>query len=331
MSQITFVCCIECGFLEVQTIRLVSSIRQFGGKFANEPVIAVIPRFGFPLAAETKKILSSLNVQLLYCKEDPKYGWFNFFNKAIAVSSAEKIATTEQICWLDSDMIWTGEPVELILGEHEDFAAFPTQIKEMSTNGHSDDPFYGLWIKFCELVGISLDDLPLFKCDETGEMVHLYYNGGIFTYRTKYAFGEKYLSMCRDLLDSNYASLAKGFSQGIKEQGAIGLCVAKHKMNWRPLSYQYNYSFSNYDCLHSYSEEKLRSSCIIHYHDAMWPPFWPIFIKCIGQTHPKVYEWLEILGPMRSNTPLIYRALNKLLSAIRKKKQIAYAALSIYV
>jgi len=331
MSQITFVCCIESGFLEAQTLRLVASLRQYGGKLANEPVLAVIPRFSFPLASETKKILSDLNVQFLHCKEDPQYGWFNYFNKPVALSCAEKIVTTEQICWLDGDMIWTGEPSELILGENEDFAAFPTQFKEMSTNGQADDPYYPLWIKFCEVAGISLDDLPLFKCDETGEIVHLYYNSGIFTYRTKHAFGEKYLSMCRDLLDSNYAGSDKDFGQGIKEQGAVSLCVVKHKINWRPLTYQYNYSFSSQDYPHLYSEEKLRSSCIIHYHDGMWSHFWPIFIKSIGQTHPKVYDWLETLGPMQSNTPLIYRALNKFLSRKRKKKQTAYAAQSIYV
>ena len=51
-ASTTFVTCIESGGLEEQTIRLMKSLRKWGGKFADAPVYAVNPRFGVPLARQ---------------------------------------------------------------------------------------------------------------------------------------------------------------------------------------------------------------------------------------------------------------------------------------
>ena len=59
ISDITFVCCVESGSLESQTIRMVESLRRYGGKFANAPVIAVTPRFGAPLSKATLQVLKN--------------------------------------------------------------------------------------------------------------------------------------------------------------------------------------------------------------------------------------------------------------------------------
>ena len=58
----TFVCCVESGWLETQTIRLVESLRKFGGTFSQEPVIAVTPRFGPPLSKRTHAQFRELGV-----------------------------------------------------------------------------------------------------------------------------------------------------------------------------------------------------------------------------------------------------------------------------
>lgn len=43
--QITFVCCVELGSLEAQTVRMIESLRRWGGQFANATVFAVTLRF----------------------------------------------------------------------------------------------------------------------------------------------------------------------------------------------------------------------------------------------------------------------------------------------
>lgn len=59
-SQITFVCIVESGWVEAQAIRMVESLRQWGGQFANAPVLAVTPRLGLPLARKTHKAFDKL-------------------------------------------------------------------------------------------------------------------------------------------------------------------------------------------------------------------------------------------------------------------------------
>jgi hypothetical protein len=323
MNQMTFVCCIESGFLEDQTIRLVQSIRLFGGNFADTPIIAVIPRFSLPLANETKKQLSINNVQVVSCKEDPEYGWFKYYNKPRAMECAEKIATTEQICWLDSDMIFTGQPDELLLADDEDFAAHPAEIKEMGTSGPGD-AYYPLWLKFCEATGIALDDLPLLKCDESGELVHMYFNGGIFVYRTKSQFGAKYLALCRDLLNTKVITSVSGFTNGVKEMSALGLVVTRDKLRWKPLSYTHNFPIGNWIPDLSKLKDKMASVSILHHHNAMYPAYWPVFIEVFGQALPNVHEWLSPLGPLGNKAPLLYRALNKLLAKRRIYQEKIY-------
>ena len=122
-SQITFVCCVESGWLEAQTLRMIESLRRWGGQFANAPVFAVTPRFGPPLADKTLQTFNKLNVKYLRCHEKREYSWYPFLNKPCALIAAEKHSTSEHIAWLDSDLLIVVEPNQMSLNEGEDFLA----------------------------------------------------------------------------------------------------------------------------------------------------------------------------------------------------------------
>jgi hypothetical protein len=62
-DSICFVACVESGPLEAQTVRLADSIRRFGGRLAGSDIIAVTPRFGPPLARETRRRFAELGVR----------------------------------------------------------------------------------------------------------------------------------------------------------------------------------------------------------------------------------------------------------------------------
>src|SRR5205085_1505515 len=61
--QISFICCVESGPLEDQTVRMVESLRRWGGRLAEAPVVAVTPRFGPPLARTTRRALDRLSAR----------------------------------------------------------------------------------------------------------------------------------------------------------------------------------------------------------------------------------------------------------------------------
>jgi hypothetical protein len=62
---ITFVCCVESGLLENQTVRMIESLRRWGGQLRESPIFAVTPRMGLPLSRQTHRDFERLGVEYL--------------------------------------------------------------------------------------------------------------------------------------------------------------------------------------------------------------------------------------------------------------------------
>lgn len=325
MSPLTFVCCVESGYLESQTVRLVQSLRKFGGRFANIPVIAVTPRFGAPLSKSTQSLFANCNVKHVRTPSAREYSWFNFFNKPLALVAAEQYVETESVCFLDSDLLVVRDPYELELAATEDLAAFPVECKEMGTAGPGD-PFEEFWRASCKVVGLRLEALPWITTAETRERVRLYFNGGIFVYRRDSGFAGEYLRICKSLLDSGISTRNKGYSLGFKEMVSVGFAAMTLGLRWRPLSYSHNFVMASFTHEQWYSLQALKEARIVHYHDAMWPSFWPVFLGCMRDAHPDVASWLSSLGPMRNESPLAFRVLTRFLRSMRTREAARYSA-----
>ena len=61
-DQISLVLCIEANRLEPQGLMLCESIRRFGGRYANAPIVAVSPRPDLALGPEARARLRDLDV-----------------------------------------------------------------------------------------------------------------------------------------------------------------------------------------------------------------------------------------------------------------------------
>jgi hypothetical protein len=321
--EITFVCCVESGSLEAQTVRMIESLRRYGGKFATAPVIAVTPRFGPPLLKSTLQTFNNLNVIYLRHQSKTSYSWFKFLNKPLALVAAEEHITSEAVGWLDSDLLFLAEPEKLTLLPSEDFLGFPVESKEMGTIGPGD-PYEPIWKDFCRIVGIDIDDLPWIITAQTNERVRLYFNGGIFVYRRSTGFANHYLDICLKLLDSRIGTKAAGYNLGIKEMSAIGLVVIKMGLTWRPLPYSHDYVMLTATHNDWYKEELLQEARIVHYHDSMWDPFWSVFLECLRKTHPDVETWLKSLGSMSNQAPVTWRIISKILAYFRTRTEHSY-------
>lgn len=322
--HLSFVCCVESGFLEAQTLRMVESLRKFGSTFANAPVIAVTPRRGPPLSKRTLDSFARLDARHIYDARPSRYEWFNFLNKPLALRAAEREVTTPYVCWLDSDILFLGDPDQLNFQPGEDFLGFPVEDKEMGTTGKPDDPYEPLWQDFCQILSIDIESLPWVTTAETNERVRFYLNGGIFAYRKSTQFAEAYLETCLKLLDSPTKTDVVGYNAGVKEMSAIGFVVVKNNLNWRALPYSHDYVISSFTHDLWYKEALLREARIAHYHDAMWPPFWDTLLACLGPTHPNVAQWLSGLGPMRNDAPIHWRVVSKILRKMRKRSELEY-------
>ena len=125
-SSICFVACVESGPLEVQTVRLAEGIRRFGGALADSEILTITPRFGPPLSGEVRRRFRELDVRHERLPSHPRYAWYHYLNTPIALAAAEELTTADILCWTDSDLLFLGEPTELLLDHELDFIAGST-------------------------------------------------------------------------------------------------------------------------------------------------------------------------------------------------------------
>ena len=321
--QITFVCCVESGSLESQTVRMVTSLRKHGGQFANAPIVAVTPRFGPPLSKQTHRTFDALDVTYIRRTSEFRFSWFKFLNKPLSLVMTEEFIDSEVIGFLDSDLLFVDEPERLQLSPSEDFLGFPVECKEMATTGPGD-PYEPFWEELCRIAAIDIGDLPWVVTAQTNQRVRLYFNGGVFVYRRSSGFAKYYLDLCLRFLESGVTSKAEGYGEGIKEMSALGLAVIKLGLRWNALPYSHNYVMMTKTHSSWYEEESLRKAKIVHYHDSMWPSFFSTFQDCLLKTHPEVAQWLTSLGPMRNDAPAQWRMVSRILATLRTRQEAAY-------
>ena len=319
--QTSFVCCVESGYLENYTLRMIDSMRRWGGKFADAPIYAVTPRLGPPLSRYTKNTFSRLNVNHIRCHPQSNYSWLNFFNKPLALVAAEEYITSESVCWLDSDVLILGEPEQLILNEAEDFVACASD-KNIGSAG-VQDPQDVFWRELYRILNLNIENAPWIVTEQERKKIRLYWNSGVFAYRRSVGFAKSYLEACLDILNANIANHESNIF--FHDQVALGLAMIKGGLRWRALPHSYNYAMGSKTHNQWYKEELLRTAKIVHYHDSMWPPFWQTFIDCLNKTHPPATEWLNSLGPMKNEAPIQWRAMNKLLKEVRSRQLLSYA------
>lgn len=319
---ITFVTCIESGPLETQVLRMVESLRLFGGRFADCPMWAIKPRFGPPLTRATHREFARLKIDYRRTSRNDAHRWYAYINKTRALMLAEEQVPTEFVGWLDADLLFTGEPDQLTPNADEDITACSSD-NAGGTTGPGDlcEPF---WQAACEAIGITLDDLPWVTTEREGDRIRLYWNSGVFVFRRGTGLAAEHDRCSTRLLDVQLGSAVTGVF--FTEQYALSLAAAKLKLRHRQLPHCHNYEMGS--AIHApwYREEKLRAARIVHYHDCMWPAFWPTFLECLRATHPQVAEWLATKGPLRNEAPFAYRVLSKLLRKQRSKGEASFKA-----
>lgn len=178
-NALTFVLCIENNAIRAQALLLCESIRQFGGRHRQAPILAVAPRPGLGIDSETRRRLDAMGVE--YAEEPlnrdcPAYG---SANRVYAAAWAEARVHSEWIAVLDSDTVLLDE---LHLPAAADAAVRPVDSKGSTTEGPGD-PFEGYWTRLAGLQGVPLDRLPFVQTTDGDHRVRASYNGGLVVVR----------------------------------------------------------------------------------------------------------------------------------------------------
>ena len=178
-DSVTFVLCIEDNAIRAQALLLCASIRHFGGRHRNAPIIAVSPRTGLGVDRATRHALRAMDVE--YVDEPlnltcPTYG---SANRVFTAAWAEARVCSEWVIVLDSDTVFLGEPW---LPDDADVAVRPVDTKGSTTEGPGD-PFEDYWTRLAGLQGVSVECLPFVQTTDGAHRVRASYNGGLVVAR----------------------------------------------------------------------------------------------------------------------------------------------------
>jgi hypothetical protein len=301
-ASICFVACVESGPLEAQTVRLAESLRRYGGALAGSEILAVTSRFGPPLSSSTRRRFRELGVRHERLRSHPKYAWYHYLNKPLALVAAENLTDATLIAWLDSDIVVLAEPEELALGPDLDFAACVPDTGIVGTTGPGSPNEAG-WRRLCDLLGIDIDALPWVVTDVEQERIRLYFNSGVFSYRRGIGFSDRYLSMCLKVLDSHFGFRENG--EHYTDQLVLGLTMLEAGLRWRQLPHAYNFAVASF--LPPPTDDDLGRARILHYHDGMDPHFYPTLVERLEGAHQTVNAWLAHEQPLTDPAPLPWR------------------------
>jgi hypothetical protein len=232
--DLTLVCCVEHGRLEGQTLLMVRSLRAFGGTLAQLPVIAVVGRIGAALSRDTIEEFEKLGVELIHSPHrDNPFPWFNYANKVVAVTLANRICSSKTIAWIDSDILFAAQPDGLILADDEDFAG---RCEPIMASVEADSPVNrAYWAALCRVTLSNFDDLIWMDRDNKAKKI-LYFNSGAFVWRRSSDFAHTYADAFSRLLKSRIAQKDGSFFAA--DQIILNGVITRAKLRWRHMRLQ---------------------------------------------------------------------------------------------
>lgn len=293
-DEATIVCCIEKGRIEQQTLLMLETLRRWGGPLGRSRVLAIVPRRGRRLPAETVAALESHGVELHDGSSRNRMPWYNWYSKVVAAEVAEKLATTPVLIWLDSDALIFEPLVELGLPHGDDFTArresLPPAVQDDSS------PNIDHWRFSCEVVGMKWDDVPWLAADPPQKPQRVMFNAGIYAFRRGLGFSERYADCTNRLIRAGVA-----YGNGAywhNEQHALMFAMLLLGLRWRELPRSENHMIFHGQIDGDLVTPPCNDARLIHYGRSMAPEYRSRFLARMQRERPKDHEWLARQGPI---------------------------------
>ncbi len=261
-SEVAVVCCTEAGKLERMSLLMCETLRLRGGRLADVPVFSFQPRPGPALSSRTRRRFAELNVVHVDAPLNVCLPSFGFANKPHAAVFAETHLPHEIIVFMDSDMLFLGEPREFLLDPDVEVALTPEVIKLAGTTG--DDENAELWDTYERFLGIH-GPHQYIETLRDRERIRAYYNAGFVIARRR-------AGLCRlwhdNLLQLATSGLVPNDSRSFfLEQIALNLGVAKLGLTPRVLPPSYDYHLPwHHELPEDIRAKSLDDITIAHYH-----------------------------------------------------------------
>lgn len=310
--ETTFVTVVEPnGALEHQVLLMAESLRRWGGRLANAPILCFSPRFRPPLQRSTLKGFERLNITYKYTNIKHNYSWYSFANKATAMVAARDACDAKTLVWLDADVLILDEPEEFLKDETE-FAACLTR-GDLATTGPSH-PCDEYWKAVCDLYGLDIDELPWVMAQ--GQQVRYCIQAGVFRVCRVSTIVDHYLGNLEKLMRSQLVASNSVF---YNETVALTLAPFTSRATWSELPRSHNFVVSS--SMADVEIAGMDTARVLHYHDAMFPPYWDVLRSLFHRLRPDRLEWLEKKGALLPSSALpLQRLTRRFLHVVRQRK-----------
>ncbi len=177
-SEISFLICVEANRLEPQARLLCESIRTFGGRYREAPILAVSPRPHLALGPEARAHLAALGVTYAVEPLNETGSPYGTINRIVAGAWAETFSSRPYLVVLDTDTVFVGEPSFA----RAEVGVRPVDFKGTASSGAGDpqDPY---WSRLCGLGGLDPSRLPMISTTMDHVRIRASYNGGFTVVR----------------------------------------------------------------------------------------------------------------------------------------------------
>jgi hypothetical protein len=320
VSDTTFYTCIESGRLEPEVLVMVATLRAFGGRFAQCPVLAIQPRAGPPVARQTQRELERLGVQYLHRPLAHRFDWLGFTCKPLAAEMADAAATTKHIAWLDGDVFVVREPAALDARENDDIEVLgcAEELGPVSTGpGSAFEPF---WAALAQGAGLRIDDIPLVTAGPSGKPMRLHINSGVFRFGRGSGFAQRYRELYDRLLALRVVPKADP-SIFLHEQIIFSVAAASWRGGLRLLDPTYNFHAEPmYEAL--YPPGGYAGAVLLHWHGSLrMDDFADTFVARLREQLPAVAAVVQPHLPLAEPPAFVARLRRAALRRWRRAQE----------
>jgi len=311
---------IEAGELETEVLLLAESLRRFGGRWADVPMIAVKARRGPALATAIVKRLEQLDVQLVDKLLNDGAPWWDHANKAAAIRYAERHVSTRCVTWMDGDMVVLREPEEFAPAPGTEFIARAGEGYDVASSGSDNKADY--WCRICTVFGLRFEEFVDILSWPDRKRIKSYWQSGIFTYLRETNLGAQYYEVFARMLRTPLASKLTGIFH--TDQVSLALTVQLLKLRCSQYDPRMNFNYNPIDKERA-SLIPLEDVCVLHYHSSLLPAHYGWAREGFKALSADQFKLIDSHAPLGRGS-ISVRLQRKLLRMWRKRKLDAFEA-----
>ena len=320
--ETTIYTCIESGRLEPEVVLMVRTLRAFGGRFAQCPVLAIQPRAGPSIAGSTLRELNKLQVTYIKRPLRHRFDWLGFANKPWTAVIADEMAKTRHLTWLDADVLVVREPSALDAPEFDtqEVLACVEELGPVSTG--PGDRFEPFWQALADGAGLT-EGVPFISAGPSGKRIRLQFNSGVFRFHRGSGFAQRYL----ELFEKLYALRVMPKDDPtmfLHEQIIFSIAAASWRGGFTALDPHYNFHAEPmYEAL--YPPAHYDRAVLLHWHGSLrMDDFRDTFVQRLQASLPAVASLVQDSLPLEAPRAVLPRLHRALLSRLRKREETAF-------